>query len=266
MLGVPIFLLSPEVRNAILEDERRKHEALVQSLVSQPVQKWHRDMKWAPLLHIEAKSYEPFVPRLFDVPTVGPFSNDSAERFGDWGYQHIVLPKHHPLFTCLGARMGHVVFDDDVVIPRLWKFNSSEVWMSMTPMEMLSQRPGFSKARGRVMVGGLGMGWALREILTRKSVTSVTVVERCEDILNWFGYRLVEQLEAESGKQIVVLNGDAFEEASARFAEHDSFIFDIWQGYGTARRDKRWRKLSDRAACCKKQAWAWGASGAPNRE
>ena len=74
------------------------------------------------------------------------------------------------------------------------------------------------------------------------------------------------------GKQIDLVVGDAFEIADKLINETDpsnrvdSFIFDIWQSYGSARGDHRWDALRETALAKKKRAWAWGASGAPNRE
>ncbi len=36
------------------------------------------------------------------------------------------------------------------------------IWMSLTPMEMMTQRSGVQAARGTVVIGGLGLGWLLR--------------------------------------------------------------------------------------------------------
>ena len=37
-------------------------------------------------------------------------------------------------------------------------------WMSLTPSEMATQRPGVQKAQGTVVIGGLGLGWLLRKV------------------------------------------------------------------------------------------------------
>lgn len=269
---LPAFLFPPEWVEQFRERERRAAERFSKEMLATPLQEWSANIKWAPKLHISAKSYVPFVTKLFDVPGVKVFSNDHVVRHGKWGYQNILLPKGEVLPTCLGARAGHVVFDDDVVIPTLWRGTNDQVWMSLTPMEVLSQRPGFAHAKGSVMIGGLGMGWALREIAKLKRVSKLIVAERSEDLLDWFGRKLIRQIAEETGKQIDLVVGDAFEIADKLINETDpsnrvdSFIFDIWQSYGSARGDHRWDALRETALAKKKRAWAWGASGAPNRE
>jgi spermidine synthase len=135
----------------------------------------------------------------------------------------------------------------------------------MAPFEQLSQRPGIKKARGRVLVGGLGMGWALRELALRKSVKHLSVVENSIPLLDWFGRDLVKKIGEETGREIEIVVDDAYKAADRLFGEVDSFIFDIWKSYGAARADYRWQIVAERAREAKKVAWGWGASGAPRR-
>lgn len=67
---------------------------------------------------------------------------------------------------------GRAYFDEPVDIPvlqyhlepdqRPWESDRWDAWMSLTPMEMWSQRSGVQAATGRVILGGLGMGWLMR--------------------------------------------------------------------------------------------------------
>lgn len=249
-----------ELRMQLLE---KAAQARRERLQAEPVQAWSDKLKWEPRLHIDAESYKSFNQPLFDSPVADVFSADHAVRHGEWGYQNVLLPKGEVLFTVLGTRKGDVVFNGDVVIPKIWHTRQTQVWMSLMPMEMLSQRPGIQKACGRVLVGGLGMGWALKQIAKRKNVTEILVAERSAEILDWFGRDLVKRVAAESGKLIRIVQDDAYEVARCYFDHCDSFIFDIWPGYGSARYDRDWKHLSNRAAVGCKVAWAWGASGAP---
>ena len=183
---LPAFLFPPEWVEQFRERERRAAERFSKEMLATPLQEWSANIKWAPKLHISAKSYVPFVTKLFDVPGVKVFSNDHVVRHGKWGYQNILLPKGEVLPTCLGARAGHVVFDDDVVIPTLWRGTNDQVWMSLTPMEVLSQRPGFAHAKGSVMIGGLGMGFTLRAALDAlKAESKVVVAELMPAVIAW---------------------------------------------------------------------------------
>ena len=262
----PLWLLPIEMQEHVRNVERRKALAIKVALESTPIQKWTPDLKWAPFLQIDGDSYE-YSP-LFDVPPCDLMDRDPSKwvRRGDWGYRNVTLPKGESMRTCLGAKPGHVCFTTDIVIPALWQHGPEYVWMSHTPFEALSQRPGIRKARGRVLVGGLGMGWALRQLALRPNVTRLAVVERDSSLLDWFGLDLVKKICKESNRQIDVITDDAYKAADRHFKDFDSFIYDIWPMYGTARTDYKWQILSQRAKEAKKVAWAWGASGAPKRD
>jgi len=261
---LPFWILS--IQQAMRAEARHKELAIKVALEAAPVQKWTPDLKWAPFLHIDGDTYE-YSP-LFDLPPCKLLDTDPAAWAccGDWGYRNVILPKGESMRTALGTRQGHVMFTKDIVIPALWKHRPSEVWMSHTPFEALSQRPGIMNARKRTLVGGLGLGWALRQVALRSQVTRLAVVERDKSLLNWFGYSLVKKIEHETGRNIEIIEGDAYKVAHQRFDEYDSFIYDIWQSYGAARTDHHWTVLSNRARESKKVAWAWGASGAPRRD
>jgi len=264
---LPMFLLSPGLGKQIRDQQKRERDELISRLRSTPIQDWSDKIKWSPLMHISAASYRPFIEPLFDIaPTKLEAPKENAVRFGPWGYQNFILPKGEPLFTNQGTRRGDVIFDDDVVIPKLWKERTDNVWMSLTPMEMLTQRPGMRLARGHVLIGGLGMGWALKEIVKLKRVSRVTVAEASKDIVEWFGKDLVAKVAASSGKEVALIHDDAYAVAHNAFDAFDAFIFDIWSGYGGARHDFQWKTLKRRAESENKRAWAWGASGAPAME
>jgi hypothetical protein len=144
-----------------------------------------------------------------------------------------------------GKETGHVTFTGSVFIPIL--ATSTEVWMSLTPMEILSQRAGLRKARGKVLVGGLGMGWFARRCLERKQVDSVTIVERDPAIISTFG----GGLKHDFGNRVRFVTGDAFE--AVRAHEYDSVLYDIWPGCGYSKDDRRWQAFIDGHP----NTWAW---------
>ena len=58
---------------------------------------------------------------------------------------------------------SRVRFSGPVLIPMVGEHTpyreEPRVWMGLTPMEIFTQMPGVDLARGRVLIGGLGMGW-----------------------------------------------------------------------------------------------------------
>ncbi len=144
-----------------------------------------------------------------------------------------------------GRETGNVTFDGPVQIPIL--ATETDTWMSITPMEILSLRAGLRFARGKVLVGGLGMGWFARRCLEREQVKNVTIVERDPHIISFFG----EPLRREFGDRVRFVHGDAFKDV--RHARFDSVLYDIWPACGDSNHDSRWRELARTHG----NAWAW---------
>jgi hypothetical protein len=127
--------------------------------------------------------------------------------------------------------------------------------MSLTPTEMWTQRTGVSFSKGTVVVGGLGMGWLLAQICKRKQVKNVIVVEKSQELLDWFGNRLC----AGFPKVSEVICGNVYDHLPALFAREGPetrFVLDIWKSYGSARSD---RKLHN-ARKAGMNVWAWGSA------
>lgn len=155
---------------------------------------------------------------------------------------------------------GRAYFDEPIDIPALhylldpdrkpWKTERWDTWMSLTPMEMWSQRSGIQAATGRVVLGGLGMGWLMRQIAKKKSVKEIIVIEKDRDLVDWFGAQLCKNTEKCTG----LLVGDFWEKAREFDLKKDRFIADIWPEMGDAQDDRNLAKLRATGA----KVWAWG--------
>src|ERR1019366_7572070 len=107
-----------------------------------------------------------------------------------------------------GKQEGIVVWNGDVTIPTLIDLNrkchtgeyfpddtplmdrvqTGAIWMSLTPMEMMTQRTAVKMASHTVVIGGLGLGWILRKVCEKPGVERVIVVEKSQELLDWYGY------------------------------------------------------------------------------
>lgn len=102
-----------------------------------------------------------------------------------------------------------------------------KVWMSVTPLELESQRIGIEQAHGHVAIFGLGMGWAAAATALRNDVTSVTVVEFDPEVialhreLDVFG-----QLPPRAQAKLRIEQGDAYSWRPDRPV--DLLMPDIW--------------------------------------
>ncbi len=152
---------------------------------------------------------------------------------------------------------GRVTYDNNVNFVRLLHGSGTSrrdttIWMSLTPMEIYTQRSGLRRAKGNVLILGLGMGWLVRRVLERKQVKQVTVVERDEHILRFFG----EPLRKSFGDRLSLVHGDAHElgdpEANKDY-DADIALWDIWDSYHDCGWDRKYREIRERTPC-----WQWG--------
>ncbi len=175
---------------------------------------------------------------------------------GGYLYANRILPAGQRLKLSLSPRQeGTVEFDGDVVIPTLFDLKEQipNPWMSLTPQEMITQRPGINRASGTVMVGGLGLGWFLRKVHDRNEVERVILVDRCQELLDWYGYELCRRLP----KVTDVICGDVYDQIG-RYGAKTKYLLDIWKGYAECLLDERFRWHKRRY----KHVWGWGEEAA----
>jgi hypothetical protein len=124
--------------------------------------------------------------------------------------------------------------------------------MSVTPAEMISQRSGIRRAQGKVVVGGLGLGWFLDQVCSKDDVEEVIVVERNEELLDWYGYRLCR----DQAKVREVICDDVYAVAE-RFPNHQ-LLLDIWPTYAGAYGAEGDERLAALRKTAGDRVWAWG--------
>lgn len=222
-------------------------------------------------LVLAASTYQ--AERLFDIP---PTPTDwSTEHYlisprQSFGYQNRILPKGKPLRINGATQEGQVSWTGDVVIPMLidlkrWARNGEPfskdipenvrvrwgaAWMSLTPMEMLSQRSGVQAATGTVVVGGLGLGWLLKKVCQKSTVDRVVVVEKSQELLEWYGYDLCRRYSKVSD----VICDDIYNQVD-KHGDQARFLLDIWPTFQGTGKDKRLREARRKL---RKRLWAWG--------
>ncbi|PRP90038.1 hypothetical protein ENSA5_68410 [Enhygromyxa salina] len=227
---------------------------------------WGRKLRWAPELNIQAKTY----------PTVNLFAEVKPSARGveelregeyvdsDGGRFRYALRLHRrgqPLETWWGRKTGTVIFDGDIEIPILFERKGpgqpfrTFPWMSLTPAELLTLRPGTRLAKGKVVIAGLGLAHQLIEVGKRRAVTEITVVERSRELVELIMPRAMAVLAEHGREQVRVAGGDAF--ALLPKLEADVALVDVFPAYG----DNREAMAKLRGQCKKiKRMWDWGAS------
>lgn len=130
-------------------------------------------------------------------------------------------------------------FDGRLVVPKL-AFYTEKVrfpaiyegnmpWVSVCPSEINSMRGDIEKARGNVLVLGLGLGYFAYMCARKEIVSKVTVVEINEKILSVFKKHVLPLMECRDKIQLV--SGDAIAYTDGiNDGEYDFVYCDIWEG------------------------------------
>ncbi|MEM6995885.1 MAG: hypothetical protein AAF721_35570, partial [Myxococcota bacterium] len=132
---------------------------------------WSAAIKWTPEMNIVGTTYKvlPLWPQIgaSAVPVEALPEGlyvDSPHR--TFRYCVRLNPRGTALHTWWGNQVGNVIFDSDVLIPALYQARPEAErddghwepmpWMSITPGEIMTLRPGTRMAKGRVVIAGLG--------------------------------------------------------------------------------------------------------------
>jgi len=257
-----ISFLNPEFAKNMREQEERANQ---RRLKTAEFVDWNPKIKWTKHLNIKAESYKQY--RLFYIKsTDGPAKPNQTESgafvdspTGQWRYMHPTIHAGQKLSTWYGSSVGDVMFDGSVTFPAIFERNNyhSDIiyentpWMSLTPAEIISMRGGTRRAKGRVVVAGLGLGYQLIEVSKRKQVKEIILVERSQELVDWLLPRIKELM----AMPVEVIVGDAYKEMPKIKA--DVGLVDIFTGYG----GNDWERDKLRSTCKDiDYIWAWGAS------
>ena len=104
----------------------------------------------------------------------------------------------------------------------------NNIWMSLNPNEIETMKPYINKARGNVLVLGLGMGYVPFMLSLKNCVKSITIVERDQEIINLFNELIYPSFP--NKEKIKIIKGDAVEYArkAQKEATHDYVFADLW--------------------------------------
>jgi spermidine synthase len=200
-------------------------------------------MKDAPLFLVDA------YPRPSEATRIGEGVHFYARELPRGQFLEMYRPKY---VEGRNGVLGRVAFDTNVPILTLgFGEIHMRTMMSITPSEMFTFRPGIRRARGRVLIGGLGLGYFARKVLERRrQVKRVTVVEENPTVAKFFG----DPLKEEFGNRVEIVTGDVFEYARHRLRVFDSVLLDIWEGANLASDEAKFHRMRARHA----HVWGWG--------
>lgn len=104
------------------------------------------------------------------------------------------------------------------------------IWMSIIPHEIKTMAESIKNAKGRVLVLGLGLGYYLFHILSKKEVISVDVIELDKRIIDLFNANLLKYFPHQ--EKINIIHTDAFDYLNKCQNKYDYVFADIWHNVG----------------------------------
>lgn len=116
---------------------------------------------------------------------------------------------------------GVVSSDKDITITKL--LLNGKLWMSNSPSEIEDMKRLSCDATGNVLVAGLGMGMLINLLDKNENVTSITVVELNQDVIDFVSPHLNNK------KVQTYVNADIKEYLKNERPEFDFYIYDIWE-------------------------------------
>ena len=152
---------------------------------------------------------------------------------GEWALKRFTI-QPFTAFVCGDP----IKFPNGMVIPQIGFFDcvytypgvtqNGREWMTLLPNEIITQRVPIKKARGKVLTYGLGLGYYAIMCALKPEVSSVTVVERDENVITLFKNLILPRFDC--GDKITVVTADAFDYArnTAPDGGFDYVFADIW--------------------------------------
>lgn len=117
-------------------------------------------------------------------------------------------------------------FDTEFSYPTV--FENGVEWMAIKPNEIETMKEPIRKARGRVLVYGLGIGYFAYMASQKQEVDSVTIIERDQNVIDLFEECILPQFPNKN--KISIVKSDAFDYAKNEMKKgsFDYVFTDLW--------------------------------------
>lgn len=140
---------------------------------------------------------------------------------GDWRVESFTVSDEEARRTLLRAAVKGC---GEYVPPGNYKrlMRGGIVVMSNTPMEARTHRAFFRRAKGSVLINGLGLGMVLTAILRKPEVDSVTVIEASAEVIDLVAPTF------RGDPRVRIVHASAFDYQPAKGERFDAVWHDIW--------------------------------------
>ena len=120
-------------------------------------------------------------------------------------------------------------FNEKFTFPAVYQ--NGRMWMSVSPNEINTMQHNIAYARGKVVTFGLGLGYFAYMCSLKSEVTSITIIEKNEKVIELFNKYILPQFEAKD--KITIVKADAYEYIkSLKDGEFDYAFVDIYHDAG----------------------------------
>ena len=123
--------------------------------------------------------------------------------------------------------------------------------MSDVPAEIRDHMSMYYRAKGNVLIAGLGLGWITLAVASKPEVKSITVVELSPDVISLVGPTIEKQIK----QDFKIVQADINEFKPARGSRFDAVWLDIWNDIcsdnlkGMKQLKRRFKRISDWVEC-----------------
>ncbi len=107
-------------------------------------------------------------------------------------------------------------------------FENGREWMTVTPNEIETMKAPIAEARGRVITLGLGLGYFTHQVSEKDDVSSVTVIERDENVISLFKEFILPQFEHREKIEIICTDALDYLEKNDPEGKFDFMFADLW--------------------------------------
>lgn len=142
---------------------------------------------------------------------------------GDWRVDRFVVSDEDAKFARLRAVFKGV--REEVPAGQYTRLTlHATTIMSDTPAEVRDHLDIIYRARGRVLINGLGLGMCAQAVLNKPEVEHVTIVEKSADVIALVAPHYVERF----GDRLTVIEADALEWRPPKGVRYGAVWHDIW--------------------------------------
>ena len=103
---------------------------------------------------------------------------------------------------------------------------NKEIWMSLNPNEIITMAPYINKAKGNVLVLGLGMGYVAFMMALKSDVKSVTIIEKDQQVIDIFNNLIWPYFK--NKEKIKIIKEDGVNYLKNNKAKYDYIFADLW--------------------------------------